>query len=100
MMIDDDPNPSLEFDRFEDIRRVLADVLVAEGHELLEAEKIALYVMEGLRDSSKLMTLLADANTHSHEEILRTLHSLLKHSQAFDKALALFLQSDETEDAG
>ncbi|MBV9211123.1 MAG: hypothetical protein JOZ52_10865, partial [Acidobacteria bacterium] len=53
MMIDD-PSPSLEFDRFEDIRRVLADVLVADGHALIEAEKIALYVMEGMRDMAKL----------------------------------------------
>ncbi|MBC7911175.1 MAG: hypothetical protein H7Y30_11775 [Pyrinomonadaceae bacterium] len=95
----DDPNPSMEFDRFEDIRRVLADVLMAKGHELLEAEKIALYVMEGLRDSSKLMTLLANDNSHTHEEILLALHELLNTTQALNKARDLLL-GDEAKDEG
>lgn len=94
-MIDDDPNPSLEFDRFEDIRRGLADALVADGHELLEAEKIALYVVEGMRDSSKLMTMLANVNAYTREEIIFTLHKLLDHAQAFDKARSLLSEEDE-----
>ncbi len=95
----DDPNPSMEFDRFEEIRRVLADVLTAKGHELLEAEKIALYVTEGLRDSSKLMTLLANENSYTHAEILRALQELLNTTQALNKAKDLLL-GDEIKDEG
>ncbi len=90
----DDPSPSLEFDRFEDIRRVMADVLMAHGHELIEAEKIALYVMKGMRDVSRLTSLLADASPHKHEEILYTLRQVLDNAQAFDKARALMLGAE------
>ena len=38
---------SLEFDMFEDMRRRLVEVLVSEGCERLDAEKIALYVVQG-----------------------------------------------------
>lgn len=97
MMIDD-PNPSLEFDRFEDIRRGLADVLVADGHALLEAEKIALYAVEGMRDVSKLMALLAAGSSSQSKEILRTLHKVLDHAQVFDKARALLQAHEELSD--
>jgi hypothetical protein len=92
----DDPSPSLEFDRFEDIRRMLADVLTAQGHDLIEAEKIALYVVEGMRDMSKLTSLLADTKASKQEEILYTLRRVLDNAQAFDKARALLL--GDTED--
>jgi len=96
----DDPSPSLEFDRFEDIRRVLADVLVADGHPLLEAEKIALYVMEGMRDMAKLTALLANSSSRTHQEILLTLLRVLNSAQAFDKARALLTRGDELNSEG
>lgn len=94
----DDPSPSLEFDRFEDIRRVLADVLVADGHPLLEAEKIALYVMEGMRDMAKLTTMLANSSSRTHAEILLTLLRVLDSAQAFDKARVLMTGGDEMKE--
>ena len=56
-MIDD---TSLEFDMFEDIRRKLVEVFVREGRARLEAEKIALYVVQGVRDVPKLLTVLTE----------------------------------------
>ena len=94
----DDPSPSLEFDRFEDIRRVLADVLIAHGHDLIEAEKIALYTVEGMRDVSRLTSLLADARPDRQEEILYTLRQVLDNAQTFDKARALLTGNEETEE--
>ncbi len=94
----DDPSPSLEFDRFEDIRRVLADVLTAQGHDLIEAEKIALYVVEGMRDVSKLTSLLADTKRSKQEEILYTLRRVLDNAQAFEKARALLLGNEDVPD--
>jgi hypothetical protein len=91
----DDPSPSLEFDRFEDIRRVLADVLVADGHPLIKAEKIALYVMEGMRDMAKLTALLAHSSSRTQQEILLTLLRVLDSAQAFDKARALIASGDD-----
>lgn len=94
----DDPSPSLEFDRFEDIRRVLADVLVAQGHDLIEAEKIALYTVEGMRDVSRLTSLLADARPDRQGEIIYTLRKVLDNAQAFEKARALLTASEETDE--
>jgi|GEM_PF-1284635 len=94
----DDPSPSLEFDRFEDLRRVLADVLTAQGHDLIEAEKIALYVVEGMRDVSKLTSLLADAKASKQAEILYTLRRVLDNAQAFEKARALLLGEEDAPD--
>lgn len=99
MMIDD-PSPSLEFDRFEDIRRVLADVLVADGLPLIEAEKIALYVVEGMRDMAKLTAMLAHSSSRTHQEILLTLLRVLDSAQAFDKARVLLTGHGETNGEG
>jgi hypothetical protein len=99
MMIDD-PSPSLEFDRFEDIRRVLADVLIADGLQLIEAEKIALYVVEGMRDMAKLTAMLAHSSSRTHQEILLTLLRVLDSAQAFDKARALLTKGDKLNGEG
>ena len=99
MMIDD-PSPSLEFDRFEDIRRVLADVLIADGLPLIEAEKIALYVVEGMRDMAKLTALLANSSLRTHQEILLTLLRVLDSAQAFDKARVLLTGHTEMNGEG
>jgi small-conductance mechanosensitive channel len=93
----DDSSPSLEFDRFEDMRRTLADVLIAEGHDLIEAEKIALYVVQGMREVPKLASLLAEENLEKREEVLYLLRRVLDNAQAFDRARSLL---GGTEDEG
>ena len=82
---------SLEFDMFEDVRRNLVKLLVSEGHERLEAEKIALYIVQGLRDSPKLLTMLAETDAHTRAEIFGALRSFLDNASALDKARSMLL---------
>ncbi|HEX8707870.1 MAG TPA: hypothetical protein VF723_06370 [Pyrinomonadaceae bacterium] len=90
-MIEDN---SLEFDMFEDARRRLVEVLVSEGRERLEAEKIALYVVQGLREMPKFIKLLSESRSHPRRDILHTLKTLLGNASALEKAREL-LQEDK-----
>jgi glycerol-3-phosphate dehydrogenase len=91
-MIDD---TSLEFDMFEDIRRKLVEVFVREGRSRLEAEKIALYVVQGVRDVPKLLTILTEKEVDA--EILHALHNFLEDASALDKARELLLGLDHRD---
>ena len=94
-MIDD---TSLEFDMFEDARQRLVAVLVGEGRDRLEAEKIALYVVQGLREMPKLLTMLSEARSHPPAKILRTLNLVLDNAIALKKAQRLLLGLDEIDE--
>jgi hypothetical protein len=87
-MIDDN---SLEFDMYEDARRKLVEVLVSEGRERLDAEKIALYVVQGTREMPKLIKMLSDARAHTRPEILSTLMLVLENAAALEKARIMLL---------
>jgi len=87
-MIDDN---SLEFDMYEDARRKLVEVLVSEGRERLDAEKIALYVVQGTREMPKLIKMLSDARAHTRPEILSTLVLVLENAAALEKARIMLL---------
>ena len=77
---------SLEFDMFEDARRRLVEVLVSEGRERLDAEKIALYVVQGLREMPRLVKMLSESRTHPRAEILSVLRLTLENASALEKA--------------
>ncbi|MDX6696371.1 MAG: hypothetical protein QOF02_3974 [Blastocatellia bacterium] len=91
-MIDD---TSLEFDMFEDARQRLVHVLVTQGRERLESEKIALYVIQGLRDMPRLITMLSEPRSHSQAKILQALGVVLDNAAALEKARALLLGLEE-----
>jgi hypothetical protein len=82
---------SLEFDMFEDMRRRLVEVLVSEGRERLDAEKIALYVIQGLREMPKLLKMLSESRSHSRVEILAALSLVLENAGALGKAKEMLL---------
>ena len=86
---------SLEFDLFEDMRRRLMRLLLAEGRDAVEAERIALYVMQGVREVPKLLNALAGGNATDHE-IRPLLDLVLDNADSLDKARAL-LQGDEQQ---
>ena len=94
-MIDD---TSLEFDMFEDARQRLVLVLMGQGRDRLEAEKIALYVVQGLREMPKLLTMLSEARSHPPAKILRLLNLVLDNANALDKARALLRGYDQTDE--
>ena len=79
---------SLEFDLFEDMRRKLTLVLVEEGRGQVEAERIALYVMQGVREVPKLLNALAGGHTTARE-VRQLLDLILEQGASLDKARAL-----------
>jgi glycerol-3-phosphate dehydrogenase len=94
-MIDD---TSLEFDMFEDARQRLVAVLIGQGRDRLEAEKIALYVIQGLRDMPKLITMLSEPRSHSPAKILQALNIVLDNANALEKAKAILLGLDPMDE--
>jgi hypothetical protein len=85
---------SLEFDMFEDMRRTLARVLIEEGRDPIEAERISLYVLQGLRDVPKLMHALGRSKK-SAAETLALLTEVLENASSLDKARAMLLGPDD-----
>ncbi|MDT5122043.1 MAG: hypothetical protein QOC96_1525 [Acidobacteriota bacterium] len=86
---------SLEFDMFEDARRRLVELLVTEGRERLDAEKIALYVVQGMREMPRFVKMLSESRTHTRAEILSTLMLVLENASALEKARIMLLELDE-----
>lgn len=90
---------SLEFDMFEDMRRRLVEVLVSEGLERLDAEKIALYVVQGMREMPKLVKILSESRSHPRTQILSTLKLMLENASALEKARELLFEPAPTEES-
>jgi hypothetical protein len=88
---------SLEFDMFEDMRRRLVEVLVSEGRERLDAEKIALYVVQGIREMPKLIKMLSESRSHQRAEIISILKLVLANSHALGKAEEMLLGLEAAE---
>jgi hypothetical protein len=85
---------SLEFDLFEDMRRKLTRLLVEEGRDVVEAERVALYVVQGVREVPKLLNALAGSNA-TDKEIRALLLLVLDNASSLDKARALLAGTDE-----
>jgi hypothetical protein len=88
---------SLEYDLFESMRRRLARSLAAEGREEVEAGRIALYVMQGVREVPRLFNALASSNT-SDAEALDILNLVLEGAAALERARALLLGIEDSAD--
>jgi hypothetical protein len=84
----------MEFDMFEDMRRTLARILVEEGRDPIEAERISFYVMQGLRDVPKLLNALGRAGKPS-SQTLALLKAVLEHASALDRARSMLLGLDD-----
>lgn len=79
---------SLEFDLFESMRRRLVRVLMFDGREEIEAERIALYVMKGVREVPRLLNVLASDNVPV-EEARAVLKIALDNAGSLERARAL-----------
>jgi hypothetical protein len=88
-------DPSLEFDIFEMARQRLVEVFTNGGYEPLEAEKIALYVIQGLRPVPKLLNVLTRIKDPKQDEILDALGLVLDEIIALYKAKRMLLHLDE-----
>ena len=85
-----DTDNSLEFDMFENVRHNLTQVLVRAGRDQIEAERIALYLVQGVRDVPRLISALARGNK-ADAEVLHTLLSVLDNAGALYKARDVML---------
>jgi hypothetical protein len=83
---------SLEFDLYESMRRRLARVLAAEGRDEISAERIALYVMQGVREVPGLLNALASGST-SDTETRTLLDAVLDNASSLERA-RLLLDAD------
>ena len=90
-MIEDN---SLEFDMFEDVRRRLVEFYQGEGRDRLEAEKIALYLVQGIRDTPKLIATLAEADSHPRQDVTQAINAVIDNASALEKARAVLLGLD------
>jgi hypothetical protein len=91
-------DPSLEFDVFELARQRLVEVFTAGGRERLEAEKIALYIVEGLQHVPKLLNVLTRIKQPEEAEILDALGPVLNEVGALDKAKQMLLHPEAGSD--
>lgn len=88
-MIEDN---SLEFDMFEDVRVNLTGVLIRQGHERIEAERIALYVVQGVREVPRLLAALAHGdNAEADTQAVEVLRGVLDSAPSLFKARNLML---------
>lgn len=88
-------DPSIEFDVFEAVRVRLVEALTAGGYELIEAERVALYVVEGARPVSKLLKVTTGSRPAAHEEVREALARLLDETPALEKARRIMLRLEE-----
>lgn len=91
-MIEDN---SMEFDMFEDVRRTLVTVFERDGHERLVAEKLALYLVQGMRDVPKLITMLVEDGSHTQEQLIKSIRDVMNNALAFEKARKLLSKVEE-----
>lgn len=85
---------SMEFDLLEEVRRKLTRIFEGQGHELIEAERAALYIVQGVREPYKLIAAL----TRDHrpdQEVLSILNKLFEDAAALDKARAILSGFDD-----
>lgn len=94
-MIEDN---SLEFDMFEDVRRKLVEFYQREGRARLEAEKLALYLVQGIRETPKLIAIIAEADSHSSQEINDCVTAVLENATALEKARLVLLGLDNPKE--
>jgi hypothetical protein len=90
-------DPSLEFDRFEAARLRLAGALARRDYDPLEAERIALYVVKGVRPVSQLLRVLTGARPPGDDEVMDALTRALDESPAFARAARLLSREDGDE---
>jgi hypothetical protein len=88
-------DPSIEFDVFEMVRVRLVEALTAGGHELIEAERVALYVVEGARPVSKFLKVATASQPAAHEEVREALARVLDEVPALEKARRIVLRVEE-----
>lgn len=77
---------SIEFDLYEDARQHLTEFLEKDGHEQLEAERIAFYIIQGVRGIPKLISLLNQTEQCSSLQLRAALNGVFDNLNLLNKA--------------
>jgi hypothetical protein len=85
---------SLEFDRFESMRRKLARAIVAGGRDEISAERVSLYVMQGVHEVPALLNTLA-SDSASDAETRALLDVVLEGAASLARASLLLADEDD-----
>lgn len=88
-------DPSLEFDLFEVVRLRLVEVLARRDYDPIQAERIALRVVQGIRPVSQFMKVLTRVKPPDDEEVMNALTRTLEEVPALDQAARMLLRDDE-----
>jgi hypothetical protein len=91
-------DPSIEFDIIEAVRLRLVEVLTREGHGLIEAERVALYVVGCARPISRLLKAVTGGELASQQEVLEALLQVLDEAPALEKARRIKLRLEGESD--
>lgn len=92
-------DPSIEFDVLEVVRQRLVEALVGDGHGLIDAERVALYVVSCARPVSRLLKVVTGPGPASHAEVLEALSHVLDEAPALEKAHRIMLGPEGDADA-
>jgi hypothetical protein len=90
-------DPSLEFDLFEVVRLRLAEALTRRDYDPLEAERIALYVVKGVRPVSQLLKVMTGEKVPGDDEIMDALTRTLDEAPMLVRATRLLLRAGDDE---
>ncbi len=88
---------SIEFDMYEEIRRKLSQHLINQGKSMIDAERIALYTVQGIRAMPKLMTVLSQTSVYQDAQISQALRDMLEGALPLTKARAILISEDGGE---
>jgi hypothetical protein len=86
---------SSEFDMFEDVRQKLTSMLLREGRDEIEAERIALYFVQGVRDVPKFLARLADTSDDERAQVLPLFYQILDNAAALERARRVLLHVEQ-----
>lgn len=86
---------SMEFDLFEDVRRTLSNILTTDERDPVEAERVAFYVVQGIRDVPKFLTAVANATPQDAAEVRNLLNVILDNAALLERARMILLGQDD-----
>jgi hypothetical protein len=87
-------DPSLEYDLYEMVRLRLAETLKRRGYDPIEAERVALYMVEVSRPVANFLKVLTRIKPPEDEEIVNAMGKVLDELPALEKARLLLLKTE------
>ena len=90
-------DPSLEYDLYEVVRVGAADALSRRGYGEIEAERIALYLIEASRPVANFLKVLTRVSPPADDEIVSAIGKVLDELPALEKARLLLFKTEGGE---